>query len=103
MDTNKTDPRVHGKCDGCGASDGLIMTSGDDTSPPVHFHCPKCITKHLLLGAASDHLVGYFDHVILPWWEHWEQSGLSTRDLNNVVRDAADVFVESFTPPGERT
>jgi hypothetical protein len=47
--------------------------------------------------------VGYFDHVILPWWEHWEQSGLSTRDLNNVVRDAADVFVESFTPPGERT
>jgi hypothetical protein len=38
---------------------------------------------------------------MLPWWEHWQQSGLSERDLNHVVRDAADKFAESFMRPGE--
>jgi hypothetical protein len=69
------------------------MTSGDTPHQAEHFYCPACLTKHLLLEAASDRLAGYFDHVMLPWWEHWQQSSLSDRDLNHVVRDDADKFV----------
>jgi hypothetical protein len=99
MDSN---PQVLGKCDGCNASPALVMVSGDEaevTSENKHYMCPRCAARFLTYEAAEDHLAGYLDLVLLPWWEHWAERGLTVRDLGEVLREVSARFAESFVEP----
>ena len=68
-------------CISCGASQALLHPRLNQ------FFCPQCTHDDALFDAAKHHLHAILEQPIRAWSTHWQEAGLETDALRDLIQD----------------
>lgn len=74
-----------GKCDGCGAPDGVAQPHFD------FIYCPRCAAKQDDYDRARSHLSALIQPAVAAWRRHWIGRGMEPELLVEMLENAEEL------------